>query len=635
MSVRSSKNIKCFLESLLANRVQRDAGNGMCGILGFNWEDRDRLVALAGLLEHRGPEQEGYHVSDGVSIGHKRLCILDLSEKGIQPMYNEQRNICVSYNGEIYNFEELRKELESCGHIFKSNTDTEVLVHGYEQWGRKVLGRLNGQFAFCIFDASKQKLLLGRDRLGIKPLYYYCKGDKFIFSSELKVMLKSDIEKEINKDVLDHYMIFGYTPSEESILCDVKKLLPGRWLEYDLDRKQLGDRGCYWELDYCEDNSISEIEWQEQLRELISKSTKRRLISDVPLGAFLSGGVDSSIIVAMMREHVSDLQTFSIRFDHEEFNESQYAKIVSDMFDTNHFEIEFNSKDVGELIPGLVYNYDEPFSDPSMIPTYLVSKVAKEHVTVSLSGTGGDELFGGYNRYNEFATLKRLNLLPVFVKCVLDGSVGAVNVFLGSDKLNKLRSFLGDKEPGYVLYAKLLSYMFREKNEQTKGLESLNYLSGYFKYDDDLTNLLNTDMCEYLPNDLLVKEDRASTAVSLEARVPFLDHELVEFAAKMPAKLKIRGGETKYILKKSFEGILPKEILYRKKRGFGVPLVHYFRGPLKDFAYREIFDFDGYNYYDRNMIRKMWGRHQGGKSDYSRILFSVIVFNMWYKKWMG
>ncbi|MBN1457198.1 MAG: asparagine synthase (glutamine-hydrolyzing) [Sedimentisphaerales bacterium] len=606
----------------------------MCGILGFNWEDRDRLVELAGLLEHRGPEQEGYHVGDGVSIGHKRLCILDLSEKGIQPMYNENRNICVSYNGEIYNFKELRKELEGCGHIFKSNTDTEVLVHGYEQWGREVLSRLNGQFAFCILDVSERKLLLGRDRLGIKPLYYYCKEGKFIFGSELKVMLKSGIEKQIDEDVLDHYMIFGYTPSEDSILCGVKKLLPGSWLEYDLGKKELDDCGFYWELNYCEDHSISEMQWQEQLRELISRSTKRRLISDVPLGAFLSGGIDSSIIVAMMREHVSDLQTFSIRFDHKEFNESQYAKIVSEMFGTNHFEIEFDSNDVGALIPGLIYNYDEPFSDPSMIPTYLVSKVAKEHVTVSLSGTGGDELFGGYERYSEFSTLKRLNSLPGFLKMLLNGSVCAVNTFLGKDKLNKLRCFLGEKSPGYILYVKLLSYMFRGKGEGIKGLEGLRYLNEYFNYDNDLTNLLNTDMHEYLPNDLLVKEDRASTAVSLEARVPFLDHELVEFAAKMPASLKIRGGEKKYILKKSFEGVLPKEILYRKKRGFGVPLVHYFRGPLKDFAYGEIFDFEGYNYYDKNMIRKMWDRHQSGRSDYSRILWSVIVFNMWFNKWM-
>jgi asparagine synthase (glutamine-hydrolysing) len=606
----------------------------MCGIVGFNWEDEKKIRSLAALLHHRGPEQEGFHVADGVSLGHKRLCIIDLSLKGRQPIYNEDKTICVSYNGEIFNFEGLKQELEKAGHQFESHTDTEVLVHGYEQWGTGLLEKLNGQFAFCIFDKKKNIFFLARDRLGIKPLYYYCDDRNFIFGSELKVFLRSDIRKEINKNALDYYLIFGNTPFEQSILDGVKKLPAGCYLIYNLKERKLQKYQRYWAVSFDEQTDFTEDELKKQIASRLEESVRMQLISDVPLGAFLSGGVDSSIIVSIMRKYVSELNTFSIRFDRPDYNESQYAKIVSDKFHTLHHEIEFNAESVRDLIAELPYFYDEPFGDSSMIPTCLVCRVAKKYVTVSLSGTGGDELFGGYPRYNKFIVLKKLNLLPTAFKYILGRSVEAANLLLKKDGFNKLVTFLGRRQPDYIIYLQLFSYMFRSKDESIEKLAPFDYLRKHFRYDDDITNTMNFDINEYLPDCLLVKEDRASMAVSLEARVPFLDHQLVEFAATIPPRFKIKMGRKKYILKKAFSDVLPREILYRRKQGFGVPLEHYFRDKLRDYTRGEIFDFDAYNYYDKNLLKELWARHQQKTSDYSRLFWSIMMFNLWFKKWM-
>ncbi len=606
----------------------------MCGIVGFNWEDAEKIKQLSSLLVHRGPEQEGFHIGNGVSIGHKRLCILDLSEKGRQPIYNEDKTICISYNGEIFNFQQLRETLEKAGHKFESRTDTEVLVHGYEEWGISLLDKINGQFAFCIFDRRRNLFFLARDRFGIKPLYYYSDNKRFIFGSELKVFLKSDIEKCLSKDALDHYLLFGNTPAEQSIVKNIKKLPAAHYLIYDLTDKSVQKYERYWALSFSEEIACSEDELKKQIAEKLDQCVKMQLVSDVPLGAFLSGGVDSSIIVSIMRKYVKDLNTFSIKFDYPDYNESKYAKIISDKYQTHHHEIEFNAESVRDLIPQLPYYYDEPFGDPSMIPTCLVSRVAKKYVTVSLSGTGGDELFGGYPRYNQFVLLRKLNRLPATVKYILNHSIDLVNLLLKSDKLNKLETFLGHTEEAYILYLKLFSYMFRNKEEETEKLARFDYLKEHFKYENDITNALNFDINEYLPDCLLTKEDRASMSVSLEARVPFLDHELAELAAKIPSRLKIKRGEKKYILKKAFCDVLPGKILYRKKQGFGVPLKHYFRNELRELAYKEIFDFQAFDYYDKNTLKNLWQKHQKGCADYSRLFWSIIMFNLWYKKWM-
>jgi asparagine synthase (glutamine-hydrolysing) len=606
----------------------------MCGIVGFNWEDEKTIKLLASLLEHRGPEQEGFHVGDGVSLGHKRLCILDLSLKGRQPIYNEDNTICITYNGEIFNFKGLREELVKAGHRFVSKTDTEVLVHGYEEWGIELLQKINGQFAFCIFDKKKNTFFLARDHLGIKPLYYYYDRKKFIFGSELKVFLKSDIKKEVNQNALDFYMLFGNTPFEESILNGVKKLPAAHYMIYDLTAQKIQKYERYWEVSFDEQIDCDENELKKQVAERLEESVRMQLISDVPLGAFLSGGVDSSIIVAIMRKYVKDLNTFSVRFDRPDFNESQYAKIVSDKFQTIHHEIEFNAESVRDLISELPYYYDEPFADSSMIPTCLVSRVAKKYVTVSLSGTGGDELFGGYHHHYQFHVLKKLNHLPAVIKYLLSHSVEVANLILKKEVLNKLVTFLGPRQADHIIYIQLFSYMFRTKDESIDKLAPFDYLMKHFRYDDDFTNAMNYDIHEYLPDDLLVKEDRASMAVSLETRVPFLDHEFVEFASKIPPHFKIKTGRKKYILKKAFSTVLPKEILHRPKQGFGVPLNHYFRNELKDYIYGEIFNFDEFDYYDKNLLKGFWEKHQSKISDYSRLFWSILMFNLWFKKWM-
>jgi asparagine synthase (glutamine-hydrolysing) len=607
----------------------------MCGIVGFNWEDEKRIKLLASLLNHRGPEQEGFHVGDGVSIGHKRLRILDLSEKGRQPIYNEDGTVCISYNGEIFNFESLRQTLERAGHKFVSQTDTEVLVHAYEEWGTNLLEKINGQFAFCIFDRTKNIFFIARDRLGIKPLYYYCDDKRFIFGSELKVFLKSDIKKRINETALNYYLLFGNSPAKQSMLENVEKVLPGSYIIYDLTAQKIDECARYWTLSFCEDRSLSEGEVIKEIVQRLDKSVKMRLISDVPLGAFLSGGVDSSIIVSIMRKYVNDLNTFSIKFDYPQYNESEFAKIISDQFQTQHHEIEFNAESVRELIPELPYYYDEPFGDPSMIPTCLVSRVAKQHVTVSLSGTGGDELFGGYPRYVALPFLRRLNHLPRVPKGILSFAVRGLNVLLRRDTLNKFQNFVGPKEDIADIYLKLFSFMFRSRDEQAEKLAEFKHLKKHFKYEDDVTNALNFDINEYLPGCLLTKEDRASMAVSLEVRVPFLDHTLVEFAATIPVQLKINRLDKKHILKKAFSDVLPKKILYRRKKGFSVPLVHYFRNELRDFAHQEIFDSHTSSYYDKNFLENMWQKHQKGHANYSRLFWCIIMFNLWHKRWIA
>ena len=606
----------------------------MCGIVGFNWEDQKQIEFLASLLNHRGPEQDGFHVADGVSIGHKRLRIIDLSEKGKQPIYNEDKTVCVSYNGEIFNFEQIKCELEKAGHRFDSHTDTEVLVHGYEQWGAGLLQKLNGQFAFCIFDKKKNLFFLARDRFGIKPLYYYSKGGRFIFGSELKVFLKSDIKKTISRKAFDYYLLFCNTPSGQSIIEDVHKLLPAHYLIYDLTEKKIKATEPYWSVSFDEQLDYDEDELKRQVLTRIEQSVRMQLISDVPLGAFLSGGVDSSIIVSIMRKYVKELNTFSIRFDRTAYNESHYAKIVSDKFNTIHHEIEFNAANVRDLIEELPYYYDEPFGDPSMVPTCLVCQVARKNVTVSLSGTGGDELFGGYPRYKRFSMAKYVNHLPSVPKYILRQAAAAAHLFFKIEGFHRWMTFFGPAQPDYIVYLQLFNSMFPGTEHGIEKLARFDNYKKHFRYDDDASNAMNCDLYEYLPDDLLVKEDRASMAVTLEARVPLLDHELAEFAAGIPSHFKIRRGETKYILKKSYENILPKEILYRPKQGFGMPLQEYLRDELRDYCYHEIFDFNQFDYYHKSEIEKLWLRHQGGRSDYSRLFWNILMFNLWFKKWM-
>ncbi|HOT71767.1 MAG TPA: asparagine synthase (glutamine-hydrolyzing) [Anaerohalosphaeraceae bacterium] len=606
----------------------------MCGIAGLNWEDRKRIEDMTALLSHRGPNQEGFFVGEGVSLGHKRLSILDLSERGRQPMYSEDGQIAVICNGEIFNFELLKKELEAFGHRFLSRSDTEVLVHGYEQWGQDLLSRLNGQFAFCIWDRRNRKFFLARDRFGIKPLYYWLEGGRFAFGSEIKILPAAGADKRLDGASLNHYWYFGYMPTGRTIFEGISPLPPASYLVFDLDQCRLERLERYWQIPFARGSWRTEEEIVEQLREKLQAGVRMQMISDVPLGAFLSGGLDSSILVGLMRPYVRQLKTFSIRFDRPDFNESRYARLVSSHFGTEHYEIEFTARHVQELMEQLPVHYDEPFADPSMIPTWLVCSAASRQVTVCLSGTGGDELFGGYPRYHQFQILKRLNHLPAAARWLLDKAAAGLGRLGKTDQWNKLRCFLQKELPDWALYPMLLSYLFRTPQEAACSVLDFAEMKKYFVENNQLNNLLACDLQEYLPNCLLPKEDRASMAFGLEVRLPYLDHEFAEFACRIDEKMKLRGRTAKYILKKAFAPMLPAEIVRRKKQGFGVPLVHYFRKELKSAAEEILFSSECQTCFDRPMLEEMWKRHQEGVSDYSRIIWSVMMFNLWYQRWM-
>jgi asparagine synthase (glutamine-hydrolysing) len=616
----------------------------MCGIAGFNWPDEELITRSGKLISHRGPDAEGYFIDENVSLGFKRLSIIDLSTAGHQPMfYTDANGACskfhnsqflegadlgIIFNGEIYNFQEIKTELISKGYHFSSKSDTEVILASYLEWGQNCVTRFNGMWAFCIYDKKKGILFLSRDRMGQKPLFYYSSDDKFIFGSEIKTILQAGIERNINTSSLNHYLFFGFNPTRESMLKGVNKVLPGHTMVYDLKKKQITSHTPYWQIKFTL-AVADESTLRKSIHETIDQSVKRRLIADVPVGAFLSGGLDSSIMVYHMRKYIADLKTFSIKFDYADFDESKWSNKVSSFFKTDHYEIQFTAKDVLKFIPDLVNAYDNPLGDPSIIPTFLVSKVAREHVTVSLSGMGGDELFGGYTRYSEYLILKRLIRLSPSVKSLLP----IVYKLINRDKSGKLKELLKITDEA-DLYLRLFSHLSRNSKEIDINYDAFSSLKTYFSHRDGLTNMLNFDQHTYLPDNGLEKEDRATMANSLEGRAPFMDYHVVNLANSIPWHLKIRNGTGKYILKKAYHNYLPHEIIYRKKQGFGVPLNHYFRNELKDITYDAIFDFQGYEYYDKKILLNLWDQHQKSTSDYSQLFWLIFIFNKWYEKWM-
>jgi len=598
----------------------------MCGIAGFNWEDKGIIKKMNATLEHRGPDGEGTYTNKGISLGHRRLSIIDLSSAGKQPMCNEDGSIWITFNGEIYNFKLLRAELEQLGHSFKSNTDTEVIVHSYEEWGDSCVQKFNGMFAFAIWNDRTKELFLARDRLGIKPLYYYWDEEKFIFASEIKAILQSNIKREINKNSLDHFFAHGFTPANFSILKNIYKLQPGhsiKLIDKEIEIKK------YWDIKF---NPLikSKKYYMRNIDENLNKSVSRRLLADVPVGAFLSGGVDSTTLVAYIKKYKENLKTFSIGFEYKEFDESKFAKSVAQTFNTDHYENILTTNNITKLIPRLASIYDDPLADYSTIPTYFVSKIARKHVKVCLGGDGGDELFGGYNWYTQFNILKKQNYFPPMIKKhiikpllnnLLDGHLkDRLNCLITNNKINNPK-----------LYATLRSIL--NKQDLLKlNIDPKVYsiYQKYFKY-KNYNDLFNSDIKLYLPEQILHKVDKASMAVGLETRVPFLDHEMAEFSSKIPYEYKIKNGIKKYILKETVKNMIPKQIINRKKQGFGIPLKQYFRQELKDFVNSNLEDF---SYVDKIYLNKILEKHQSSQRDYSHLIFSFITFNEWSKKWL-
>jgi asparagine synthase (glutamine-hydrolysing) len=620
----------------------------MCGIAGIFRQDQapvdhTLLRRMTDVLAHRGPDGEGFHVEGGVGLGHRRLAIIDVSG-GAQPMASAHGLTWITYNGEIYNYSELRRELEAGGARFRTTSDTEVLIAAYDAWGVECLSRLRGMFAFAIWDARRRRIVLARDRVGIKPLVYAWDGRCLRFASEIKAILEdADVPRELDWDALRDYLTYLYVPAPRTIFRGIQKLPPASYLVLSLDGGE-PEIGSYWDLRMVPDHRVTEADWSEQLDSLLHEAVRLHMVSDVPVGAFLSGGVDSgSVVACMARASTGPVKTFSIGFDEQDFDELRYARLVAGRYGTDHFEMVVKP-DVMSVLPRLAWQLDEPFADASAIPTYCVSKITRDHVTVALSGDGGDESFVGYRRYDEAVRLhRRMDQSPAaLLKPVLrwlaahrtEGARGReFTALLGMSPLDRyLRMMTCQSEDtlGALLTAEAAARM-------TPGgaSEAFARLADRAGTDDYVSRLQYLDVHQYLPEDILTKVDRTSMLNSLETRVPLLDHVVMEHAARMPSRIKLRDGEGKRVLKTAMRPYLPGEILSRRKMGFGVPLATWFRRDLKDFA-RDVLTEPRTR--QRGILRpesvaRLLDAHQGGRRDHSSQLWSLICLELWFRTW--
>lgn len=623
----------------------------MCGIAGvISKEDLPineqtaRLDAMCKIITHRGPDEQGMTVKGRAALGMRRLSIIDL-KSGQQPIFNEDDSIFIVFNGEIYNFQELRNDLIKRGYKFKTHSDTETILHAYEEFGENCVDHLRGMFAFAIWNKRDESLFIARDRVGKKPLFYsLTKDGNFVFGSELKVLLEhGEISREIDKEALDAYLTFGYVPEEFCIFKDVKKLLPGHSMTFKNGKIEIRK---YWDFNYIKPVEIkSEAEYIEELRAQITEAVKIRLISEVPLGAFLSGGVDSSTIVGTM-SRLSDkpVKTFSIGFNEDSFNELKFARVAAKHFNTEHQEF-IVTPDLVEIVDELVWHFDEPFADPSALPTFMVSKMAREFVTVVLSGDGGDEIFAGYTRYAIDKKRSSFGNLPSFVRKGVQsfseklphGAKG--KNFLYNASLDAANRYIDSVSHFTKLKRKALySRDFAASLNGTFGVgeEIFSQYANQIDTGNPIDNLLYLDSKTYLPGDILVKVDRMTMATSLEARAPLLDHKLIEFAIGIPTELKLKGLETKYIFKKAMEGIVPHEILYREKQGFGVPINEWINLQLKDRIQQTLSDSKTLQrgYFDKKYIQTLLDEHHKGRRDHSHSLWVLLMLEYWHRKFV-
>ena len=629
----------------------------MCGIAGiFDTRearsiDRKQLDRMNQSQFHRGPDDGGIHIEPGVGLAHRRLSIIDLSN-GHQPLFNEDESVAVVFNGEIYNFPELTGELVAAGHQFRTHCDTEVIVHAWEEWGEACVDRFRGMFAFAVWDRNRRSLFLARDRLGIKPLHYALLNDgQLLFGSELKSLCVHDgLDRKLDPRSVEDYFALGYIPEPRTIYSGVCKLSPGHTLMVRQGDSSLRPRR-YWDVDFASNGVTDEAEAGEQLMAQLEEAVRIRLISDVPLGAFLSGGVDSSAVVAMMAGLNDDpVNTCSISFGDPAFNESHFASMVADRYRTDH-QVGEVSPDDFELIDKLADLYDEPYADSSAMPTYRVCELAKKRVTVALSGDGGDENLAGYRRYRWHLYEERLrSMLPLSLRRPLFGTLGrlypkadwAPRVFRAKSTFEALArddvegyfhsvSILGDKIRG-----NLFSDTFRRDLQGHQAVDVFREHAANAP-EHPLSRVQYLDLKTYLVGDILTKVDRASMAHALEVRVPILDHKLVEWMAGLPPDLKLRGREGKYLFKKSLEPRLPKDVLYRPKMGFAVPLGSWFRGPLRERVRTALLGprmLDS-GYFNPGFLRQIVDQHQSGRRNFSDPIWTLLMFEAFLRRQQG
>jgi asparagine synthase (glutamine-hydrolysing) len=625
----------------------------MCGIAGIfaksglTPDDQQALNRMSNALVHRGPDGDGFYIDGFIGLAHRRLSIIDL-EGGKQPLANENGTVWVALNGEIYNYIELREQLFQKGHRFATSSDTEVIVHLYEDKGEDFVSYLRGMFAIALWDANTRRLLLVRDRLGKKPIFYGFAEDKLVFASEMKALLQvSTMSRDVDYQALVDYFSLRYIPSPKSIFRAIRKVRPGHYLVID-------SKGCrereYWDISFDELEERSEAEWCEELLRALQEAVRLRLRSDVPLGAFLSGGVDSSSIVALIsRMNKGRVSTCSVGFDEKDYDESIHAAEFARLLKTQHHE-EMVRPDALFVLDKLSAIYDEPFGDWSAVPTYYVSQAARRHVTVALSGDGGDENFAGYRRYHLDVMQNRFrSYFPATVRKRVFDALGtwyprlawAPPIFRAQATFQALSRCPVE---GYFYSVSAIRpevknlLLTGDVHQTMKGYNSANLFHDFYDHPeraDHLSRLQYLDMKTYLVDDILVKIDRASMANSLEVRSPLLDHKFVELAAHIPSSLKLKAGQSKYIFKKAVSQLLPIEVLNRRKQGFAVPMAGWLRGQLRDFSGDLMLSEDPLGFLDRKAVGVLWTDHQAGRYNYSAELWAILMYRLWQKMFLA
>lgn len=626
----------------------------MCGIAGIvnrngRAVDAGVLARMCDAIRHRGPDGEGHYLNGSVGLTMRRLAIIDI-KGGQQPIHNADRTAWIIFNGEIYNYKELRERLEKLGHTFYTDSDTEAIIHAYDQYGSECPKHLRGMFAFAIWDERTEELFLARDRVGKKPLLYSIVNGQLIFGSEFSALLQHpDISRDIAPEAIHYYLSFMCVPAPLTAYRSISKLEPGHSLRFT----RAGDIKIerYWQPEFSPKARLSEEEAGERAVEILRDAVRVRLMSEVPLGAFLSGGVDSSAIVALMSEVSNEpVKTFSIGFEEQDFSELHHARRVAEHVGADHHEFIVRP-DAMEVLPTLVEHYGEPYADSSAIPTYYVSRETRRHVTVALNGDGGDECFAGYERYAAMRLAERYRRLPGLMR---EGVIKqAVNLLPSSElrrsKVRSVKRFLHSASlPPVERYLRWVSVLDRaakddlytnEFRHQMSGYDPASWLSPWFAQANGagvVDASLLADTMTYLPNDLLVKVDIASMAVSLEARSPFLDHHVIEFAASLPEKFKLRGLTTKYLLKRVLKKLVPVENLNRPKMGFGVPVGHWFRNQMKGFLGETLLSEKALNrgYFKSDEVKRMFDQHTMGTRDYAHQLWTLLMLELWFQRFI-